>query len=175
MKKSTKQKIKKYVNLLQVEIFKDKHSFPINIEDIIIQLGGEIIDYDLEYGVLAEIISSKKDNFTIKIINDISKEKRKFLLAKQLGHLFLHLDFLKGNSKISFKDNISNRIYPNRWKHLQAYEFAKNFLMPEKEFRKVAQMNLNGHKYNTKKIAEYFKVSLNKASYRGKQLGLFRW
>lgn len=53
-------------------------------------------------------------------------------------------------------------------------EFALAFLMPEKEFRKQVELNTNEDgTVNTKRIAEYFHVSISDASLRGKGLGLF--
>lgn len=56
--------------------------------------------------------------------------------------------------------------------------FAMCLLMPEKEYKKIFEENLinNGKHVNTKKIAEYFNVSINLATQRGVDLGLIsKW
>ena len=57
---------------------------------------------------------------------------------------------------------------------LQCNEFALALLMPEREFRKQVELNTNEDgTINTKRIAEYFQVSISDASLRGRNLGLF--
>ena len=60
-------------------------------------------------------------------------------------------------------------------KEYQANEFAAAFLMPQEEYLKVMNDNLAGNKVDTSKIAEYFNVSVEAASNRGKFLGYLKW
>ena len=47
--------------------------------------------------------------------------------------------------------------------------------MPQEEYLKVMNDNLAGNKVDTSKIAEYFNVSVEAASNRGKFLGYLKW
>ena len=47
--------------------------------------------------------------------------------------------------------------------------------MPKDEYIKVAEKNLNGDSVDIRKVADYFKVSVDAASYRGKWLGYLQW
>lgn len=59
-------------------------------------------------------------------------------------------------------------------KEYQANEFAAAFLMPKQEYIKIMNENLKGNTVNTSKIAEYFHVSVEAASNRGKFLGYLK-
>ena len=60
-------------------------------------------------------------------------------------------------------------------KEYQANEFAAAFLMPRDEYLKKMNEYTDGNKVNTSKIAEYFNVSVEAASNRGKFLGYLKW
>lgn len=60
-------------------------------------------------------------------------------------------------------------------KEYQANEFAAAFLMPKNEYLKKLNEFVSGNKVNTSKIAEYFNVSVEAASNRGKFLGYLKW
>ena len=57
----------------------------------------------------------------------------------------------------------------------QANEFAAAFLMPQDEYLKVMDENTINNRVDTLKIADYFNVSIEAASNRGKFLGYLRW
>lgn len=63
----------------------------------------------------------------------------------------------------------------NSEKEYQANEFAAAFLMPRDEYWKALNRNTVGDKVDTSKIAEYFNVSVEAASNRGKFLGYLKW
>ena len=54
----------------------------------------------------------------------------------------------------------------------QANSFAFALLMPEKEYRKMIDLNSEGLLVQTKNIAEYFGVSLAAAAQRGRGLNI---
>lgn len=54
----------------------------------------------------------------------------------------------------------------------QANSFAFALLMPEKEYRKMIDLNSEGLLVQTKNIAEYFGVSLAAAAQRGRELNI---
>lgn len=60
-------------------------------------------------------------------------------------------------------------------KEYQANEFAMALLMPKAEYYKIMEEYTTGNYVDTSKIAEYFNVSVDIASNRGKFLGYLRW
>ena len=57
----------------------------------------------------------------------------------------------------------------------EAHEFAGAFLMPETEFREVAESFRRENKYQVISIADHFGVSVDAASTRGRWLRIFAW
>lgn len=72
------------------------------------------------------------------------------------------------------ENNIYHRIGSSE-KEYQANEFAAAFLMPASEYLTVLKRIADGNVVDTSKIAEYFNVSVEVASNRGKFLGYLRW
>ena len=58
---------------------------------------------------------------------------------------------------------------------LQANEFAAAFLMPRKLYKEIMDKYSDDNKVLIGKVAEYFNVSIDAASYRGKWLGYLKW
>ena len=58
---------------------------------------------------------------------------------------------------------------------LQANEFAAAFLMPKELYKRVMDENTVGNAVYIAKVAQYFNVSIDAASYRGKWLGYLQW
>ena len=152
-----------------------------NIKKVVTGLGGTIEEGFLGTGIVAQLtnISNKKGepSFEIKISNLIdSEEKIRFAIAHELGHLFIHLNFLDKNKWLKncqkpivyYKEEISIGV-----KEAEANAFAVAFLMPINRFRIVANINLNKKIYNIEQIAKQFVVSKMSAYYRGVNLGLW--
>lgn len=141
-------------------------------------LGGRIKFEKLPPGVDAKIQKVSSDSFEIVVETDSSDVRRRFSIAHELGHLFIHLGFKTKpylwNKFTVFEDSVRYRRDKNEEEY-EANEFAASFLMPEQEFRKVAQQNLKDGFYSTPAIAEHFQVSIPAAQNRGRWLGLFAW
>ena len=115
------------------------------------------------------------DGFRI-IVSPYQDEKReRFTIAHELGHLFLHMGY-RTNKELWARqeNNIYHRIGSSE-KEYQANEFAAAFLMPASEYLTVLKRIADGNVVDTSKIAEYFNVSVEAASNRGKFLGYLRW
>ena len=54
-------------------------------------------------------------------------------------------------------------------------EFAAAFLMPKELYKRVMDENTVGNAVYIAKVAQYFNVSIDAASYRGKWLGYLQW
>lgn len=103
------------------------------------------------------------------------KKRRRFTIAHELGHLFLHMGYLINEELWRKQDqNVYERSGSSE-KEYQANEFAAAFLMPKEDYFRKMNESMDGNKVNTSKIAEYFNVSVEAASNRGKFLGYLKW
>ena len=100
-----------------------------------------------------------------------SLERRNFAIAHELGHLFLHMDFMTDSDKL--RKQSKEVYYRNGSSELeyQANEFAAAFLMPRKDYKNKLDEHIKGNMANTEKIARYFFVSIDAAVNRGIELG----
>lgn len=143
-----------------------------NIHAVVHQMGGEIILADKQMD--NEYI--QKSCYGFRIIMHPQKDWRRFLFqtARQIGHLFLHMGY-QTNLSIwnSYKPDIPF-MSKTAEQEFHANEFASAFLMPEHKFKSVAEMHCTDGNVDTKKVAEYFGVTVSAASMRGKSLGIFQ-
>ena len=112
-----------------------------------------------------EILICNRNNLALSIEN--------FILARELGHLFLHLVF----AGEKWKKIGSGKTNPG-WQYeekLEADQFALAFLMPKREYRKVllASRSSDGTA-NISLISKYFNVTEEKASIRGYELNFLK-
>ncbi len=157
--------------------------FPVQIENIIQHLKGSIIEDVVDIYSDGYIKYTNKNIPIFEIhIRKISDEQRKrFTLAHELGHLFLHMDFFdekKRKKHQVYQDCIYHRKSGNyAEEELQANEFAASILMPTDVFIQKAEENIvdGGSAYDVEKIAAFFNVSHLTVITRGRWLGLFAW
>lgn len=163
--------IRNMINSLTSDIIK---MFNINIPirdmtQLVEDLGGAI-----EVGKFSLGGNIKKDENGFKItLSSFQDEKRKrFIIAHELGHLFLHMGYLT-NKDLWNKQN--NNVYyrtENHDKEYQANEFAMSLLMPKLEYFEIMKKYTKGNYTDILKIAEYFNVSVDMVFNRGKFLEL---
>lgn len=143
---------------------------PINgISNVVSAFGGYIeeIPDDLCGG-----IKKQNDRFVIYVPSFYSAEKKRFAVAQELGHLFLHMGY-KISPKLWGKQK--NMVYYESKYPLEEYQandFAEALLMPKYVYKKVLDQYTVGNKVQTARIAEYFGVSVSTAYSRGNLLGL---
>ena len=177
-----KEETVKFINDLANEIREENNiEIPIkNMWKVAESLGGYVrskhafIEEDWHPGTVKRI---DKDRFVIKIDRYFfEEEKENFDIAYELGHLYLHMGY---------------QVLPDLWKEQpedeyicfdkdkqkdQAYEFAHSFLMPEEEYIKAVNENIEKDgRINIKNVAKYFNVSVPAATNRGKRLGVIEW
>jgi len=180
MSPDTRDAIQKFVDEI-LDFFSDfdVEGYPVDVERIVELLNGQVLD-DLEYPMAKgriEYVKDQKHEFVIHINNIQEECKRRFTIAHELGHLFLHMDFFDKEAKkkhTEYQDCIFYRkdsAYTEE--ELYADEFAASLLMPRDEFRKVAEKHLHGITYDITQIAEYFGVSLKAVWTRGLWLRVF--
>lgn len=148
-----------------------------DLKKMVAVLGGtyhEKSDLDVE----AMIEKTSLTSFAITLSEDFMPTRRKFSVAHELGHLFLHMGFLTNMSKWKetqlFQDSARYRLGRSE-EEFEANEFAAALLMPKSEFERVAIEKSIGENYQVDEIAEHFQVSLQAALTRGRWLGLFPW
>ena len=152
-------------------------SIPIgDIDDLVRELGGEIKE---EENFCDGGIQKNGDGFIIFLSPFQDEKRRRFTIAHELGHLFLHMGY-RINPKLweaqpehsQYYRNVSDRSE----REYQANEFAAALLMPKYEYLKIMKNNIeDGNLVNTQSIANYFNVSVEAASNRGKFLGVLQW
>ena len=148
----------------------------LNIDRIVENLNGDLREVDsLQEGADGRIFRNGT-RFIIEIPRIANDNRRTFTIAHELGHLFLHMGYLidermwdKNSDMVFFRKEIGEMEY-------QAHEFAAAFLMPREEFFEEIKKNYNGDgTYNMEGVAEYFNVSIEAATNRGKWLGIIAW
>ena len=143
-----------------------------DIDSVVSRMGGRVIEnpdiYDFSDGQIRKISNSE---FEIIVSPFQSLERRNFAIAHELGHLFLHMDFMTDSDKL--RKQSKEVYYRNGSSELeyQANEFAAAFLMPRKDYKNKLDEHIKGNKANTEKIARYFFVSIDAAVNRGIELG----
>lgn len=154
--------------------------FPIDVETIISDINGTIIECDnndLSDGFIKYIDKGEPPTFEIHLKKETNVQRKRFTLAHELGHLILHMDFFDKGARAIHDENYYRTAGDYTEKELQADEFAASFLMPSQCFKQVAYDNMinNGQAYDISAIADYFNVSKLAAITRGRWLGMFQW
>lgn len=151
-------------------------STPVDVEVAVERLRGEIEEVaDAE---LEATIEKHGDGFRITVFTDKHESRRRFSVAHELGHLFLHMGYLIDKDRWSQVGTYVDSVYYRYGFNIEEYEaneFAGAFLMPRAEFAKVANRHRTGNTYQIGLIAEHFQVSVDAAKIRGRWLGLFSW
>lgn len=139
------------------------------------KLGGEIKE-DCSLGVFSDgKIEKQGDSFSISVPTSQSSARKNFTIAHELGHLFLHMGYKIDKELWESPENkVYNRSGDSEFE-LQANEFAAAFLMPKELYKKVMDENTVGNTVYIAKVAKFFNVSIDAASYRGKWLGYLQW
>ena len=143
-----------------------------DIDSVVSRMGGRVIEnpdiYDFSDGQIRKISNSE---FEIIVSPFQSLERRNFAIAHELGHLFLHMDFMTDSDKL--RKQSKEVYYRNGSSELeyQANEFAAAFLMPRKDYKNKLDEHIKCNMANTEKIARYFFVSIDAAVNRGIELG----
>lgn len=148
---------------------------PFPVDTAVERLGGRI---EVSASPEAEALVKKEgDSFVIALAAQ-PETRRRFSVAHELGHLFLHMGYLIEPEKWAaideYRDAPKYR-YGFSEEEYEAHEFAAALLMPAEAFRARVAALSKGDRTPLRPIAEEFQVSLDAARVRGQWLGLFEW
>ncbi|MDK0667670.1 ImmA/IrrE family metallo-endopeptidase [Clostridium perfringens] len=148
-----------------------------DIDAVVRMLGGEVVE-ELELENYADAkIEKVGDSFRITVLEGQPVTRRRFSIAHELGHLFLHMGYCIDEEL--WESNEDNRYFRSLSgeKEYQAHEFAAALLMPKSEFKNEMARHFNSEEffYDMEAVAEYFNVSEEAAINRGRWLGMLSW
>ena len=160
---------------------------PFNPEEIIDRLGGNIKylsledaekeGYNANFEAALQTSSASNDDpdsveFTVIVADWKNKQRIRFSIAHEIGHLVLHL--LKPDGEIKSLQNTYQNFRSSE-EELEANEFAAAFLMPTDLFKESCQHNADSHngKIYIEELAKKFDVSTSAATVRGSVLSLW--
>ena len=143
-----------------------------DIEKTVVEIGGRI-DYFDDYLSEEGVVKTAEGSFIIRIDKNEPEVRRRFSIARELGHLFMHMQY--GNDEWNRVESGKYQKHPGMYTALEeeANEFSAAFLMPEKRFMEVAMETSDGEFFYPKKIVEYFDTYEDAVIFRGKSLGLW--
>ena len=147
-----------------------------NIDDVVEKLGGRIVNTTGLAGLGDGCVCRSGEGFIIQVVPYQSEERKKFTVAHELGHLFLHMGYLIDEEL--WENQKTEQYYRNGTsaeEEYQANEFAAALLMPKKKYKEIMDKYTEGNIVYTARIAEEFGVSVAAASNRGKFLGYLKW
>lgn len=149
-----------------------------DMKNFVKKLGGRIeCDvYGSMFGQL-ELMNRYTDGFVIHTSVNWSSETRNMAIAFELGHLFLHTNYIEAMASESDDDPILISYYDDSdcKKYREADEFALNLLMPEDEFIQYVNTHGTDTSINCKELANHFNVHKHHAIRRGVDLRLIEW
>jgi Zn-dependent peptidase ImmA (M78 family) len=121
---------------------------------------------------LVGMIVKSGDDVTILVNYDDPPFRKRFTIAHELGHHFLHL--MRDGEYVDKEANLfrqqldgDQETSPSRRREIQANMFASSLLMPEDEVRRYWQ-----ERPSIDELAKIFKVSKEAMGYRVASLGL---
>ena len=146
-----------------------------DIKTLVEELDGNLVfnDFSINEAIITKSSSDSPNAFEIMVNNNYNSQRIRFSIAHELGHLFLHMQYLinpdEWNNIEPGTSHARNTNIPYSRYEAEANEFAAAFLMPKDRFLEVAEENF----YNLNKIASIFNVSIESAKIRGKVLGIW--
>lgn len=169
--------MRNYIERLASDI-REAFDIPVpitNMESVVRRLGGSIMfDNNMLISDVDGKLRKQGEGFIIIVNSEQTDRRMNFTIAREIGHLFLHMGYIIDEEMWNQNHNEYYRKGTNEEEY-EANEFAAAFLMPKDEYKKVMDMYTEGNIVHTGKIAEYFNVSASAASNRGKWLGYLAW
>lgn len=168
-------KIKERLEELTSEILlnNDMYKIPVDVIKIANENDIKVYEGDLDKKISGAIRYKKEENeFEILVNKNDIKTRQRFTIAHELGHYFLHQDFLKSeeihiDTMYRAVSNNGSEIEAEREREKEVDYFAGALLMNKTLLEKMYKEN------NTiKELAEIFNVSISAMTVRLDVLGL---
>lgn len=171
--KGKMKRIKEIIIKIAETVSKEYHIPGSPMKETVEKMNIKIIKTDRIDEILNGTIR-KNENHQFEIfiyLDGISEERENFVLARELGHLLLHIktDIQKNNLPIKSLFNFSIE------EKEEAELFAFSFLMPKIEFRQKFLETQKENYADLKTVARYFNVTIGKARQWAYQLKLLKW
>lgn len=149
---------------------------PVNLELAVERLGGELRVVEQMERNMEALIRKRDERFVIELAESKPESRKRFSIAHELGHLFLHMGYLLDpdawDKTGDYKDAVYFR-FGYGSEEAEANEFAAAFLMPESEFEVAVKEHTKGGKCSIGNVADRFQTSKDAVVKRGQFLGLF--
>lgn len=150
---------------------------PFNIETAVARLGGIFEQRQMTKNQPEAFIKKVGERFCIVLNINHQEARKRFSVAHELGHLFLHMGYLTDpdtwqNAK-EYQDSVFYR-YGYGVEEAEANEFAAAFLMPKDEFCRVVEEKTANGQCLIEAVAAHFNTSKEATLNRGRLLGMFR-
>jgi Zn-dependent peptidase ImmA (M78 family) len=149
---------------------------PVDLNEAVKRLGGLLCEIRIDESQPEATVRKAGERFEISLRHNAIPARKRFSIAHELGHLFLHMGYLRDpetwQKSHDYKDSIYHR-FGYGIEEEEANLFAAAFLMPEKEFRVAAQIHPQSQE-SLKRIAQHFGTSVTAVLRRGQDLGVFR-
>lgn len=170
-------KTKEYIErITQKIILEYSIELPIESMDLVVNKIGGVVEEKIGFDELTDGSIKKigSDGFCIIVNKAISPEQRKFYLARQLGHLFLHMGFRTNLEIWKSQNSYVYRAFRTSGQFLQANEFASSFLIPKPMIQKLlCECSKNGY-VNMSKLSKMFRVPISLVTVRMRSLRLIK-
>lgn len=173
------QETQDYINRLG-EAFVDRYQIQIPVtasalETIVQRLGGTIEEMNNFDSVLEPTVRKTGENsFALRIESGLPARQKRFALARELGHLILHMGYLISTNTWSQQDMSCFRRFDRPEQEYQANAFAEAIFMPQHQYMLITQLLSENHHIDPRLLAEEFDVPTAMAVQRGKTLGILQ-
>ncbi|MBF9143749.1 ImmA/IrrE family metallo-endopeptidase [Hymenobacter properus] len=150
----------------------EANSIPVDPVTLANRLGIKIHNAEFSDGSLSGMISKRGDNIMILVNRQDSDTRKRFTIAHELGHHFLHLmeedgEFVDDTMNLFRQQLPDGEQRSSKRKEVEANKFAAALLMPKRLVKKEFERN-NDLTY----LAWRFGVSEASMGYRINELGL---
>ena len=157
-----------------------QNEFPRNIVEYCSVKGIKVKETDALDKNISGLIYKNNSQYEILVNSNQSIGRKAFTIAHELGHYFLHKEYLDSTEEIVSLSKGSYGEHPTiarsciidannqeyRRMEIEANDFAANILMPEEEFlAKCKELD------SIDDVARYFGVSISAATIRADRLG----
>lgn len=147
-------------------------SIPVDIENLVRVMGGNIRE-EVRFDDWCDgtIMKNGDNSFQIVVSPFQNAQRKKFTIAHELGHLFLHMGFRTNKEIWEKQDSTIYKRFGTTEQEYQANEFAASLLMPKDIYKRIIDEYSINNRVDITRVSDYFKVSVAAATNRGMFLG----